>query len=101
LRLTLTCPSPPPQIPILTGDVGDEGSILGLGTGNITTDQETRDFVDGALWNTATDEQLDQFLEYYPADPALGSPFGTGNQYNVTGQNKRLSAAIGVSCKGF
>lgn len=43
----------------------------------------------------ASNETIARILELYPADPAAGSPFGTGGQFAFNPVYKRLSAFQG------
>ena len=44
---------------------------------------------------TLSDADFTTFLELYPADPRMGSPFGTGTANAITPLFKRLSAMQG------
>ena len=44
---------------------------------------------------SASDATIAHLLELYPANPAAGSPFGTGDQFAFTPEFKRLSAFQG------
>lgn len=43
----------------------------------------------------ATPEQIGKVLELWPADPKLGSPYGTGDDHALTPVYKQLSAILG------
>ena len=43
----------------------------------------------------ASDATIARLLELYPANPAAGSPFGTGDQFAFTPEFKRLAAFQG------
>ncbi|THH21401.1 hypothetical protein EW146_g162 [Bondarzewia mesenterica] len=83
------------NVPFITGNCDDEGTLPSLALTNISTDQETRDYMSSNYLPKASAEQIDQLLELYPADPAMGSPFGTGDNNTVTPQYKRIAALQG------
>ena len=43
----------------------------------------------------ASDATIARLLELYPANPAAGSPFGTGDEFAFTPEFKRLAAFQG------
>ncbi|KAK0194651.1 Alpha/Beta hydrolase protein [Armillaria mellea] len=69
-------------IPFISGTNLDEGT-LGLSTTTNFTDENIKDFIQttySAFPPYLSDSILDQFLELYPDDPSLGSPYDTGNE---------------------
>ncbi|EJD02496.1 esterase 1 [Fomitiporia mediterranea MF3/22] len=88
-----------PIVPFITGDTLDEGTFF-VPT-NLNTTEEARQFVVGSIISaTASAEDqtriADKILEFYPDDPTLGSPYGTGNEtFGLGLQYKRLSAVAG------
>ncbi|KAA1472208.1 alpha/beta-hydrolase [Dentipellis sp. KUC8613] len=82
-------------IPMINGDADDEGTFFCLFSTNITTDEETRDYLQQNYFPSATEDEINQLLESYPSDPAQGSPFDTGDANAFTPQFKRLSAFTG------
>ncbi|GAA5836898.1 hypothetical protein JCM11251_005817 [Rhodosporidiobolus azoricus] len=105
------------RLPIINGDQYDEGTILALGTLNITTEAQTKTWFKQNWFPRAPDSVIDQarlppvlldvlpialanltslqLLALYPQDPRQGSPFNTGLLYAVTPQNKRINALVG------
>ncbi|KAJ7630257.1 Alpha/Beta hydrolase protein [Roridomyces roridus] len=83
------------RMPFLTGDSDDEGTIFTVPLLNITTDAEFLNFVHSNYLPTATQGQIAQVARLYPADPAQGSPFGTGTADQLSPQYKRLAAFQG------
>ncbi|CCM05063.1 uncharacterized protein FIBRA_07269 [Fibroporia radiculosa] len=83
------------HIPLLTGDCDDEGTLFSLTSVNVTTDAEFLTYIQTFFVSGATDEQLQAIAEAYPQDPADGSPFGTGNNYTLSPQYKRIAAFQG------
>ncbi|GAA6021863.1 hypothetical protein JCM10207_004522 [Rhodosporidiobolus poonsookiae] len=83
------------KVPVINGDMADEGTILALGTLNITTEAQLKDWLQEIWFPRATSEQIDGLLDLYPADITQGSPYDTGLLYAVTPQFKRINAIIG------
>lgn len=84
------------NVPILYGDMRDEGTLFSLiNSQNITTTEEVKDYFKTYWWPSISEEQLDRLMELYPQDPTKGSPFGTGLQYALPPQYKRIAALTG------
>ncbi|OBZ65459.1 Lipase 4 [Grifola frondosa] len=83
------------EIPFVIGDVEDEGTLFSLSLLNITTDAEFVDYITGNYLHGLTSAEIDKLLELYPADPAVGSPYGTGNNFTFTKEYKRLASFQG------
>ncbi|KAK4046084.1 hypothetical protein OIV83_006364 [Microbotryomycetes sp. JL201] len=83
------------RVPIISGNQFDEGTILALGTYNITTDNAVKNWLRDVWFPRTTDAQRTKMLELYPRNPTQGSPFDTGLLYAYTPQNKRISAMVG------
>ncbi|KAH9947437.1 Alpha/Beta hydrolase protein [Amylocystis lapponica] len=83
-----------PTIPLIVTDVYDEGTLFSLYSTNITT-SEFLPYIEKYFLNGATQDQLNQVAQAYPDDPALGSPFGTGDNYTLNGEFKRIAAFQG------
>ncbi|GAA5863315.1 hypothetical protein JCM1840_007480 [Sporobolomyces johnsonii] len=83
------------QVPIISGDQYDEGTVLALGTLNITTAQQVNDYFSTIFFPRAPQSDIAALLDYYPQDPTQGSPFDTGLLNVITPQNKRINAIIG------
>jgi carboxylesterase type B len=87
------------RLPFIAGTNMDEGTIFVPRTE--ITDDDLRNtiisnfsppIVDPAVLAAAADK----LLELYPADPALGSPFNTGNQtFGLSANYKRQAAILG------
>ncbi|TCD60884.1 hypothetical protein EIP91_009375 [Steccherinum ochraceum] len=83
------------QIPFVTGDCDDEGTIFALGSTNLTTESDFQSYLK-QFWSSAfTDSDVAQLSQVYPADITQGSPFDTGTQNALTPEYKRISALIG------
>ncbi|TFK88169.1 carotenoid ester lipase precursor [Polyporus arcularius HHB13444] len=83
------------DVPIIIGDVQDEGTIFSLGSLNITTDAQFASYLAQAWFPGATPADLSKVLKLYPSDPASGSPFGTGSANALTPEYKRIAAVQG------
>ncbi|EAU92417.2 carotenoid ester lipase [Coprinopsis cinerea okayama7 len=83
------------HIPMVSGDVDDEGTVFAQSTKNITTDEEFRSYVSDLWLPGASDEDLEPLWGAYPSDPADGSPFNTSFVSAITPQYKRMAAFQG------
>ncbi|KAJ3555359.1 hypothetical protein NM688_g2623 [Phlebia brevispora] len=83
------------NVPFVTGDCDDEGTLFTLALLNITTDDEVRDYITSNYVPAATSSDLDQLMTLYPQDPTQGSPYDTGLLNALTPQFKRLASMQG------
>ncbi|KAG9308831.1 Alpha/Beta hydrolase protein [Chiua virens] len=83
------------SIPFIASDCDDEGTLFSLSTLNITTDAQFEKYISTYLLSNASTAELAQLMTYYPSDPALGSPFDTGDNNALTPQFKRIAAFLG------
>ncbi|KAI0265657.1 carotenoid ester lipase precursor [Gloeopeniophorella convolvens] len=83
------------NIPFVSGNCDDEGTLFSLASFNITTDNEARDYLRTFFLPTAPNSSIDQLLTLYPSDPTVGSPFDTGTANAITPQFKRIAAILG------
>lgn len=84
------------DVPIMIGDMRDEGTLFTLISSlNTTTTAEFKDYYSKVFWPKASSDQLDQLAQLYPQDPAVGSRYDTGLLNAITPQYKRLSYLIG------
>ncbi|KAF5364921.1 hypothetical protein D9758_008164 [Tetrapyrgos nigripes] len=91
------------QIPFIAGTNLDEGPVFIDPTLNYTSDQIRANLVANLstpLLKTTEKQKfndtLNKTLELYPDDPALGSPFGTGNDtFGVSPGFKKIAAITG------
>ncbi|KIJ47329.1 hypothetical protein M422DRAFT_226451 [Sphaerobolus stellatus SS14] len=83
------------NIPIVTGDCDDEGTLFSLANLNVTTEAQLHKYMKDIYVPTGTDAEIDNLLAAYPADITQGSPFNTGIFNAVTPQFKRLAAMQG------
>jgi acetylcholinesterase len=71
------------------------GTILTLGTLNLTTHDHVDAWVKSTWFPDLPDADRQHMLSLYPEDVTAGSPFDTGYFNRLTPQNKRISALIG------
>ncbi|VDC05627.1 unnamed protein product [Peniophora sp. CBMAI 1063] len=83
------------NVPFITGDCDDEGTLFGLANANITTEAELKEYFLTYYAPDATDEEVATTLAAYPADITQGSPFDTGVLNAITPQFKRIAALLG------
>ncbi|KAI0298090.1 Alpha/Beta hydrolase protein [Multifurca ochricompacta] len=72
------------DIPFITGDCDDEGTVFSLSSLNVTI-----------FLPNATDEEIDRLLTLYPEDVTQGSPYDTGPLNAITPQYKRTASLLG------
>lgn len=58
----------------------------------LRTDAEFAEYMKTYYLPNASNETIEQLMEYYPSDPTKGSPFDTGYFNALTPQFKRLAA---------
>ncbi|VDC05628.1 unnamed protein product [Peniophora sp. CBMAI 1063] len=83
------------NVPFITGDCDDEGTLFSLSNSNITTEDELKEYILTYYAPGATDAEIKALLAAYPADVTKGSPFDTGALNAITPQFKRLAAMQG------
>lgn len=83
------------DVSIINGDQTDEGTFLTLKPlQNVTDEAGFDDYLRVNIPNLK-ESDYSKLKELYPSDPTQGSPYKTGNLYNITGQNKRLASFYG------
>ncbi|KAK2464104.1 hypothetical protein APHAL10511_003852 [Amanita phalloides] len=83
------------NIPFVTGDCDDEGTVFALSTLNITTDYQLEIYIKTIAFPNITDDDYQRLARAYPSDVTQGSPFDTGYRNILTPQFKRIAALIG------
>ncbi|KAF8917031.1 carotenoid ester lipase precursor [Mucidula mucida] len=85
------------NVPIVSGECDDEGTLFALGSRNITTDAEFKEYLQTVMFPLTgmPEEDLDTILGLYPQAIEEGSPFGTGSANVITPEYKRMSALMG------
>ncbi|KAJ7101536.1 carotenoid ester lipase precursor [Mycena belliarum] len=83
------------NIPFITGDCDDEGTLFSLSTLNITTDDQFLHYIKTYWLPQTTTAQGATLNSLYPSNLISGSPFDTGLLNNITPQFKRIAAFQG------
>ncbi|KAF9018964.1 carotenoid ester lipase precursor [Hymenopellis radicata] len=83
------------NIPFVTGDCDDEGTLFSLSQLNVTTDAQAKEYLQTILLPNAPEADIDSLMDLYPQNPAVGSPFDTGLLNIVSPQFKRFAALQG------
>ncbi|OJA14825.1 hypothetical protein AZE42_11599 [Rhizopogon vesiculosus] len=83
------------NIPFVTGDCDDEGTLFSFSTLNITTDAQLADYLQTYWFPSASTATIQQLLVYYPQDPTQGSPYDTGALNQLSPQFKRMASFQG------
>lgn len=83
------------NVPMITGNCDDEGSLFSISTINITTSAQMKDYLKLYMMPTVKDSQVDLLLKYYPDDQRAGCPFDTGIKNALSPQFKRTAAIQG------
>ncbi|KAG9126323.1 hypothetical protein FRC07_003890 [Ceratobasidium sp. 392] len=87
------------KVPFINGAQLDEGTLFGNGT-SMNSEQDIINWITtrftGLNIGISNETAVRELLKYYPADPAAGSPYGTGNETFGQGpQYKRFSSIFG------
>ncbi|TFK33460.1 carotenoid ester lipase precursor [Crucibulum laeve] len=87
------------NIPFVTGDCDDEGTLFSLSTLNVTTESQFKTYIQNTLWAGlgVPSTSIDQLAQLYPSDPTQGSPFDTGFTDTLSLQFKRFASFQGDS----
>ncbi|KAF7309409.1 Carboxylic ester hydrolase [Mycena indigotica] len=83
------------NVPFITGNNDDEGTLFSLSTLNITTDSQFLTWVRTNWMPQATTAQTNDFASLYTSSLIDGSPFGTLILNALTPQFKRIAAFQG------
>ncbi|KAJ7914280.1 alpha beta-hydrolase [Mycena leptocephala] len=83
------------NVPFVTGDCDDEGTLFSLSTLNITTNAEFTNYMQTIWLPKASAASIATLDSLYPSDVFDGSPFDTGLLNGVTPQFKRIAAIQG------
>ncbi|KAG6902406.1 hypothetical protein C0995_000332 [Termitomyces sp. Mi166 len=85
------------NVPFITGDCDDEGTLFALSTLNITTTSELQTYITTVFLPSlnGSHDAIQPIENLYPADITEGSPFGTGILNAITPQFKRIAAFMG------
>ncbi|KAF9016577.1 alpha/beta-hydrolase [Hymenopellis radicata] len=85
------------NIPFVTGDRDDEGTLFSLAQLNVTTDAQVKEYIQTVLLPDAPEADIDRLMVLYPQNPAVGSPFDTGLLNIPSPQFKRFAALQGFA----
>ncbi|KIJ19263.1 hypothetical protein PAXINDRAFT_70400 [Paxillus involutus ATCC 200175] len=89
------------DVPFVTGDCDDEGTLFSFSTLNVTTtsplrtDTQFEEYIKTYWFPNAKSTTIKEIMQYYPANISQGSPFDTGTLNALTPQFKRLAALQG------
>ncbi|KAJ7166299.1 carotenoid ester lipase precursor [Mycena crocata] len=85
------------NVPFVTGDCDDEGTLFSLSTLNITTNAQFNNYIKEIWMPSSSAVQASQLSSLYPNSITEGSPFDTGILDALTPQFKRIAAFQGDS----
>ncbi|KAF8838081.1 alpha/beta-hydrolase [Paxillus ammoniavirescens] len=83
------------DVPFVTGDCDDEGTVFSFSTLNVTTDTQFEEYIQTYWFPNAASTTIKEVMRHYPANISQGSPFDTGMLNALTPQFKRLAALQG------
>lgn len=83
------------NIPFVTGDCDDEGTLFALSSLNVTNEAALRNYVTTVFIPNAAASDVDKLVSLYPSNVSEGSPFDTGILNALTPQYKRIAALLG------
>ncbi|CAE6437757.1 unnamed protein product [Rhizoctonia solani] len=87
------------KVPFINGAQLDEGTIFVNGEYPETEEDVISWFtaqIPGLYWGITNRTAVEELLKHYPADPAAGSPYNTGNEtFGQAAQYKRLTSIVG------
>ncbi|KAI0265663.1 alpha beta-hydrolase [Gloeopeniophorella convolvens] len=83
------------NIPFISGNCDDEGTLFSLSSTNVTTDAEALDYIRETYLPNTAESDLAKLMSLYSSHAAMGSPFDTGNSNAISPQFKRLAAIQG------
>lgn len=83
------------NVPFVSGDCDDEGTLFSLSTLNVTTDSQFRKYIQTIWLPNASSSDLDTITNAYPSDITQGSPYGTLILNALTPESKRMASFQG------
>ncbi|KAK0460004.1 carotenoid ester lipase precursor [Desarmillaria tabescens] len=83
------------NVPIVSGDCDDEGTLFSFASLNVTTSAEVATYLKTVIFPNISDQDLNTLLDLYPANPLEGSPYDTGILNVLTPQFKRIASFQG------
>lgn len=82
------------KVPLISGDMLDEGTVLALATLPLRSEEDLRKFISTRLARP-TQELITKILELWPSNPRLGSPYNAAEKYALTPVYKQYSSILG------
>ncbi|RDB14741.1 Lipase 4 [Hypsizygus marmoreus] len=83
------------NVPFITGDCDDEGTLFSLSTLNITTESQLKTYIKSTFLPGVSDTEINTLADLYPGDVTEGSPYGTGILNVLSPQFKRIASFQG------
>ncbi|KAI0345568.1 carotenoid ester lipase precursor [Trametopsis cervina] len=83
------------NVPFVSGNNDDEGTLFTLSLTNITTEAQFSAYIKSEYLSTASTSSVNQVLQLYPQSISAGSPFDTGILNALSPQFKRLASFQG------
>lgn len=82
-------------VPMIIGNIEDEGTIISLYQKNVSTTDDMTDYLSKLFFPAAPREKLREFVELYEPADTEGSPFGTLAINRLYPGFKRVAAILG------
>lgn len=83
------------KVPFIVGDQEDEGTLQAIFLFNIATPTAIANLLRNNYYTQASTSIVQQVVDSYSVNPADGSPFRTGNDYQLYTQYKLNAAVVG------
>ncbi|KAL7928572.1 alpha/beta-hydrolase [Trichoderma chlorosporum] len=83
------------RVPVILGTQEDEGTLFSLTQKNLSTVQQTVDYLTTFYFHNADQGQITEFVNTYSPAVRDGSPFGTGILWEFYPGRKRIAAILG------
>ncbi|KAG0691999.1 Alpha/Beta hydrolase protein, partial [Suillus ampliporus] len=83
------------DIPFVTADVDDEGTLFSFSSTNITNSSQFAEYVHTCWYPGAGPDAIRKLMEHYTDNITQGSPFDMGDSNALTSQFKRITAFQG------
>ncbi|KAK1966027.1 alpha/beta-hydrolase [Colletotrichum sublineola] len=84
------------RVPIIVGNMEDEGTVFSIFQANTTTEDALVSYLNDVIFPGATRQEITALVNTYPYNNGTaGSPFGTGTMNQAYPQFKRLAAILG------
>ncbi|EIW58886.1 carotenoid ester lipase precursor [Trametes versicolor FP-101664 SS1] len=83
------------KVPFVAGSNEDEGTLFSLSTLGLNSTDDFAGYLKGNYFPDASNGTIETLMSHYPEDPATGSPFDTGDDFEITTVYKRMAAFQG------